>query len=122
MKPSLAGSPPCNSPPIMPWPTSPWPSYALGAGRTRSADAQPAFSGKPRTASVHYILPLNSRVSPRSTQSAGREKMPPKSRKEPCPECGKLVSVRDEICPFCDADLFEEEDDRPRRRGEAPAG
>ena len=37
--------------------------------------------------------------------------MPTNPRKEPCPDCGKLVSVREEYCPFCDADLFEEEDD-----------
>jgi hypothetical protein len=37
-------------------------------------------------------------------------------RKEPCPDCGKLVSIRAEVCPYCDADLFEDEDDRPRRR------
>jgi hypothetical protein len=37
-------------------------------------------------------------------------------RKEPCPECGELVSVRAEVCPFCDADLYEDDDyddDRP---------
>ena len=33
-----------------------------------------------------------------------------KPRKEPCPECGELVSVRAEVCPFCDADLYEEDD------------
>src|SRR5690242_9620332 len=38
-------------------------------------------------------------------------------RKEPCPECGKLVSIRAAVCPYCDADLYEDEDDdndRPR--------
>jgi hypothetical protein len=40
---------------------------------------------------------------------------------EPCPECGKLVSTRASVCPFCDAELYEDEDDdretqrRPRR-------
>jgi hypothetical protein len=47
--------------------------------------------------------------------------MPAEARKEPCPECGKLVSVREEVCPFCDAELFEDDDDqgpprRPRRK------
>jgi hypothetical protein len=38
-------------------------------------------------------------------------------RKEPCPDCGKLVSVRASVCPYCDADLYEdEEEDRPRKR------
>jgi hypothetical protein len=46
--------------------------------------------------------------------------MPDEPRKTPCPECGKPVSVRAERCPFCDADLFEDDDDdarpRPKRR------
>jgi hypothetical protein len=41
--------------------------------------------------------------------------MPAEERKEPCPECGKLVSVRAEVCPFCDAEMFED-DDRGRSR------
>ena len=56
----------------------------------------------------------DARASPMSGQS----------RKEPCPECGKLVSIRAEVCPFCDADLYEDgEDDRapPRKlRKESP--
>jgi len=47
--------------------------------------------------------------------------MPGEPRKEPCPDCGKLVSVRAEVCPFCNAELFEDDDDgrplpMPRRR------
>jgi hypothetical protein len=43
--------------------------------------------------------------------------MPGEPRKEPCPECGKLVSIRDEVCPYCDAELYEDEEEerRPRR-------
>jgi hypothetical protein len=40
---------------------------------------------------------------------------------EPCPECGKLVSVRAEVRPFCNAELYEDDDDdrplpMPRRK------
>jgi hypothetical protein len=45
--------------------------------------------------------------------------MPDKPRMEPCPDCGKLVSVRAETCPFCDAELYEDDDDDrplPRKR------
>lgn len=50
--------------------------------------------------------------------------MPESPRKEPCPECGEMVSIRAAVCPFCDADLFEDEDeeDWPRRRTERRAG
>jgi hypothetical protein len=41
--------------------------------------------------------------------------MPGKSRMEPCPECGKVVSVRAAVCPFCDAELFEDDDHDDRR-------
>jgi hypothetical protein len=49
--------------------------------------------------------------------------VPDKPHMERCPECGKLVSVRAEVCPFCDAELYEDDDaDRPlpieRRRSD----
>ena len=42
--------------------------------------------------------------------------MPAEARKEPCPECGKLVSASAEVCPFCDTEMFEDDDDRGRPR------
>jgi hypothetical protein len=44
--------------------------------------------------------------------------MPGEPRKEPCPECGKPVSIRAEVCPYCDAELYEDEkeDRRPGRK------
>ena len=42
--------------------------------------------------------------------------MPEEARKAPCPECGKLVSARAEVCPFCDAEMFEDDDDHGRSR------
>jgi zinc-ribbon domain len=40
------------------------------------------------------------------------------SRKEPCPNCGKLLSPAVEVCPRCGEDIYEDAP-RPRRRNNA---